>query len=439
MKMPTEHTLPGSRSDRPLTPAERRRGIVAASLGNGLEMYDFITYSFFAIQIGETFFPSENHYLSLMASLATFGAGFVTRPLGAAVLGTYADRAGRKPAMVLSMALMGLGIAMLVLTPGYASIGYAAPLIAILARMVQGFALGGEVGSATVYLMEGVEPLKRGFALGWQPASQIIAASIGSLIGLLLSLVMTNAQLASYGWRIAIAVGLLVVPVALFIRKNLPETMHHSEPDETPDEGFASYRRPIICGLIVMGSGTIGTYIAQYMATYGQNTLHLSPSVSLGASFLRYFVAFFSVLVGGVLTDRFGRKPLMLIPHALFCLLIIPSYEWITAAPDASSFIMGITLPAFIDGFIAAAVYAAMIESIPKRVRARAFALVYALPVTILGGTTQLMVTWLLKITGDPMALGWYSLAVALIGLAGMAGFKESAPIRQVRLRPAMA
>lgn len=433
--IPAEAAPEEPQFDHPLTPAERRKAILAATLGNGLEFYDFITYSFFAIQIGETFFPSQNHFLSLMASLATFGAGFLTRPLGAWILGTYADRTGRKPAMMLSMTLMGLGILMMVLTPGYATIGAAAPIIVVLARLIQGFALGGEVGSATIYMMEGVKPLNRGFSMSWQGTSQVIAASIGSAVGLLLTFLMSDAELSSYGWRIAVSLGVLIVPIALWVRNSLPETIHHKEPEAISAERMGSYRRPVICGLIVIGSLTIATYIFQYMATYGQNTLDLSSRISLGGTFMNNFIAIFTILIGGIISDRIGRKPLLLVPQFLFCLLVIPCFLWLTTQRDATSFIGANAILSFVGNFSSGALYATISESIPKRVRARAFALVYAIPVTVLGGTTQLVVTWILKVTGSPMALAYYLTVVSVIGLLGMAGFKESAPIKLARLK----
>ncbi len=422
-----------------LTPRERRKAIFAATLGNGLEFYDFITFAFFAIQIGHTFFPSENAFLSLMASLATFFAGFLTRPIGALVLGTYADRVGRKPAMMISMSLMGVGIIMLVLTPGYATIGNAAPVIAVIARMIQGFALGGEVGSATIYLMEGADPLRRGWSMSWQGASQNIAATVGSLVGLLLASVMTAAELSEYGWRVAMALGVTIVPVALWVRSSLPETIHHVDASPIENAGFRSYLRPIVCGLIIIGSGTIATYIFQYMATYGQNTLNLSPTLSLGGEFANNGISIIAVLIGGAVSDRRGRKHVMLLPQLAFCLLIVPCFLWLTTERDPGSFIGANLILSFLSAYMSGAVYAAISESIPKEVRARVFALVYAVPVTFLGGSTQLVVTWILEATGSPMSLAWYLTVISLIGLGGMYALKESAPVNVGLARTAVS
>lgn len=412
----------------PLLPALRRRAIIAATLGNGLEFYDFITFAFFAIQIGATFFPSQSSFLSLMGALATFFAGFLTRPLGAFVLGNYADRAGRKPAMMISMSMMGFGIALLVLTPGYAFIGYVAPVVAVIARMIQGFALGGEVGSASVYMMESADPDRRGFAMSWQGASQNIAASIGAAVGFALSLLLTHAELALYGWRIALALGLSIVPVALYVRRSLPETIHH--PDPVPVGQAQSYLRPIVCGIAIIGAATIGNYIFQYMATFGQRTLHLSSSISMGGEFANNAISVVAVIIGGIVSDRHGRRHVMILPQVLFCALIVPCFLWLTTERNALSFIGANLILSFVSGYMYGAVYAAISESLPKAVRARVFALVYAVPVALLGGSTQLVITWILEVTGSPMAIAWYLTAVSLIGLAAMAMMRESAPVK---------
>ena len=174
-----------------------RRHIAAVTLGNALEFYDFLTFSFFAIQIGHAFFPSNSAYGSLMGSLATFGAGFATRPLGAIVIGRYADRVGRKPAMLLSFVLIGASIFGMALIPPYAAIGLAAPVLAVIARMLQGFSLGGEIGSNTAFLLEAAPPQTRGLIVSWQGASQMIAILVGSLVGVLLSSLLPANLLCS--------------------------------------------------------------------------------------------------------------------------------------------------------------------------------------------------------------------------------------------------
>ncbi|MEP7221490.1 MAG: MFS transporter [Novosphingobium sp.] len=419
-----------------MTLSQRRRAVAAATIGNGLEFYDFITYAFFAIQIGKTFFPSSSPFLSLMGSLATFGAGFITRPLGAHVLGGYADTHGRKPAMLISMAMMGAGILLLALTPGYAQIGYAAPVIAVCARLIQGFALGGEVGSASIYMMESSTSARRGYTMSWQGASQGIAATVGSLVGLGLSLVMSEGELADYGWRIALLLGALIVPFALVIRNSLPETLggahgsHAAAPAAAP---LASYARPVVCGFLIIASGTIATYIFNYMATYGQNTLGLSTSVSMAGEFVNNGIGVIAVMIGGWMSDRHGRRPIMLWAQGLLGVLILPCFLWLTTARDAGAFIGVNLVLSAVGSFHFGAIYAAISESLPRAVRARVFALVYSVPVALFGGTTQMVVTWMLHVTGNPLSIAWYLTGVTFLGLAAMVAMRESAPVRAVR------
>jgi MHS family citrate/tricarballylate:H+ symporter-like MFS transporter len=205
------------------------RHVAAAVLGNALEFYDFSTYVYFATQIGNTFFPSKSAFASLMASLIVFGAGFVGRPIGAAVIGRYGDRAGRKPAMMLSFALMGAALLGLAFTPSFAAIGIAAPIIVLCLRLLQGFALGGDVGPTTAFLLEAAPVRHRGFYASLQFASQGLSALLSGLVGFLLSRMLDAAALTSYGWRIAFLAGAIILPIGLVIRSTLPETLHHTE------------------------------------------------------------------------------------------------------------------------------------------------------------------------------------------------------------------
>jgi MFS family permease len=420
-----------------------RRAVLAATIGNGLEFYDFVTFAFFAIQIGHTFFPSVDPFVSLMSSLATFGAGFLSRPLGAWVLGGYADRHGPKPAMLISMVLMGLGIVLLALTPGYATIGIAAPIVAVTARLIQGFALGGEVGSATTYMLEAVPDNRRGLSASFQAVSQAVAVTAGSLVGLLLSLVLGPEALAAYGWRIALALGALIVPFALLIRRSLPETLEEPEPAPTSGPGTAApaegIARTVALGLVIIGAGTIATYIFTYMATFGQNTLKLPTSAAMAGQFGNSAIQIVVVLIGGWLSDRYGRRPLMIWPQLAFLLLLVPCFSWIVASHSGTVFVTANVLLAACCFMSNGPAYAAISEALPRAVRARGFALIYSLPVTVLGGSTQLVVTWLLKVTGNPMAIAWYLCGVSLIGVLAMVLIRETAPALRARLSPAVA
>jgi MFS family permease len=411
-------------------PVSMSRAVLAATVGNALEFYDFVTFAFFAIQIGKTFFPSGDPFVSLMGSLTTFGMGFVSRPLGAYVLGGYADRRGRKPAMLISMVLMGLGILLLVLTPGYATIGIVAPIMAVFARLIQGFALGGEVGAATTYMLEAVPEQLRGLSVSFQGVSQAVAVTMGSLVGLVLSLVLDADELARFGWRIALLLGATSVPFALAIRRSLPET--HTANVQAPARAPApsGQAQAVVLGLVLIGAGTIATYIFTYMATFGQNTLKLATSTAMAGQFANSAIQILVMLAGGWLSDRFGRKPLMIWPQLAFLLLVVPMFHWIVASQTASAFIVANVVLAACCFTTNGVCYALINESLPSAIRARGFALIYSLPVTFLGGTTQLVVTWLLKVTGDPMVVAWYLAGVSAIGLVAMMLVRETAPRR---------
>jgi MFS family permease len=399
-----------------------RRFVVAATIGNALEFYDFITYAFFAIQIGHAFFPSHSGYGSLMLSLATFGAGFITRPIGAIVIGGYADRVGRRAAMMLSFTMMGAAIIVLALIPPYATIGIAAPILAIAARMVQGFSLGGEVGPTTAFLLEAAPPNRRGRAVAWQAASQNIAAALGGLVGVGLSSLMAPAALDAYGWRIAFLLGAGTLPFGLWIRRGLPETLHAPDPtarDSSARTTFGligEHRRIIVLALLALAAATTGTYVFNYMVTFAQTALHLTPGLSFLASALGNAAGVASALLGGVLADRIGRRRLLIWPNLSYLVLVLPLYFWIIASRSPLALVAGTTTLGFISGLPAGAFYATVTEALPRRIRSRVFATIYASAIALFGGSTQLVITWLIRITGNPMSPAWYLFAATMVG-----------------------
>jgi MFS transporter, MHS family, citrate/tricarballylate:H+ symporter len=411
------------------------RAAFAATIGNMLEFYDFITYSFFAIQIGHTFFPSQSEFSSLMLSLATFGAGFITRPIGGIVLGIYSDRVGRRPAMLLSFALMGAAILTLSLTPSYDTIGLAAPIVVIIARMVQGFALGGEVGPTTAYLIEIASPERRALVVSWQPTSQQIAATIGALVGVILSKAMPAEALDAYGWRIAFLIGAACLPFGLWMRRTLPETipLHKSEtgkPSESVGHLATARRhaRLITLALLILASGTIATYVTQYMTTYARTTLQVAPTLAFATTMVSNGLGIAGALLGGWLADRFGRKPVMIWPQLVTLALTYPTFLWIVHSPGALSLLGGFGMLSLIGSLPFSAFYAAFAEGLPQSIRGGAFATIYAVAIASFGGTAQLVVAWLIYVSGNALAPAWYLLFAGIVGLIAMSRFPETAP-----------
>ncbi|MGI8840714.1 MAG: MFS transporter [Caulobacteraceae bacterium] len=408
-----------------------RRQVTAAVIGNALEFYDFTIYAFFAREIGSAFFPGHSAFLSLILALATFGAGFILRPVGSVLIGRYADTHGRRPAMLFSFALMGWAILALALTPTYAQIGVAAPILALACRLAQGFALGGEVGPTTAFLIEASPPAKRGFYGAWQGASQNLAAIAGGLVGVALAAIAGAAGLQAWGWRVAFLLGAAVLPFGLWLRRNLPETLHRVEAATAHQPASATLRghaRIIALGVALIAAATVPTYAMTYMTTYARETLHMGPGIALGAQVANGAAGAAGGLVGGVLCDRFGRKTLLIWPRIFLLVAVWPAFFLMARNRDAVTLIVAVILLAGSLGLSTAAVYAALAESLRKELRGVVLGGVYAVAVATFGGTTQLVIASLIQVTGDPMSPAWYVIAFTLVGLAASLAMRETAP-----------
>ena len=412
------------------------RHAVAVFAGNGLEFYDFVTYAFFAVYIGRTFFPSTDASLSLLGSLGTFGAGFITRPIGAMILGPMGDRIGRKPVMVLTFLLMGVGVAGLCLTPSYARIGIAAPILVLVFRLVQGFALGGEVGPSTAYMIEAAPAHRRGLYGAMQYLTQDASTTLAGIVGWVLALNLSEQQLQDWGWRAAMGLGVAIIPFGLWLRSRLPESMQPRTAADTPPgpsrprTGLRPYMRVIVCGLLILTAGTIGNYTVQYMTTYALSSLHLSSTVAFGTVIASGTAGMLMDLTGGWLSDRFGRKPVMLYPLIALVVLILPAFWLINRYPGMATLYPASALLMMLLNLGSISVLIMLSEQLPMRIRCGAVAIVYAFAVSIFGGSTQFMETWLIRVSGSPMAPAWYWFGAALVGLVAVALTRESAPRR---------
>lgn len=413
----------------PTSRAQRRRVIAAATVGNALEFYDFLVYAYFAIEIGRAFFPAHNATYSLLASLGTFGAGFVSRPLGAWWIGGLADRHGRKPALTISLWLMGLGIAGLALTPSYASIGWPAPAIVILARLVQGFALGGEIGPSTALLVEAADDANRGLVASLQRVTQLGAGGIGAAVGLTISLALSEAQVSAWGWRLALGLGLAIVPYAAWVRRNLPEPPRQEGPARRAPSGTTNWRL-LGLGFVIFAAGSTSSYVLGYLATFGQASLGMAKPLALGGQLLAYVGGVTGGLFAGHASDRIGRRPVLMASALLMLVLLWPGFAWVIATPMVGPWIVVCLGLGFANGLTSVGVVA-IAEMLDPATRARHFASCYTAALILFGGTAQGVVTWLILVTGNKLAIAWYVMALMLPALAAMIALPESAPGRR--------
>jgi MHS family citrate/tricarballylate:H+ symporter-like MFS transporter len=404
------------------------RHIAAVVMGNGLEFYDFLTYSFFAVYIGRAFFPSNIPSASLLASLATFGVGFFTRPIGAWVIGRIGDRKGRKPAMILSFSLTGIAITGLALTPPHSRIGVAAPVLVIFFRLLQGFALGGEVGPSTAFLLEAAPPERRGFYTSFQSWSQHLSVLISGLVGFGLANILSPQQLQDFGWRIAFLLGVAIVPLGVAMRRSMPETFHAAPHGECQTNTLRPHLWIAALGALLIASATIGNYISNYMTTYALAILHMPVNAAFAATVVVGLSGVSVDLVSGALSDRFGRKPMMLIPASVLLLLIFPAFYTIEHFRTTATLLVCTAVLAILMSACACPIVVWLTESLPASIRSSGMAVIYAVSIATFGGTTQYVVTWLIKVTGNSLAPAWYWIGAEVVGLIAMSFVRESAP-----------
>ena len=404
-----------------------KRVVAATVAGNALEFYDFVTYAFFAVYIGKTFFPASTPLGSLLLSVAVFGVGFVSRPLGGILIGAFADRTGRKPAL-LTIGLITVGTLGLALTPSYASIGLAAPIIVVCCRLIQGLALGGEVGPSSAFLIESAPPNQRGLYASWQLASQGVATLVAGTFGIVMISMLTPAELQAWGWRVPFAVGLLLLPVAFYLRRNMPETLHaapvHAE--NVGMKGLKRQRRIITLAILVVLGGTVSSYVGNYMTTYAIATLKFPPLIAMGATVMVGIATLAFSLLGGWLCDRYGRKPVMLWPRIATAVLTVPAFGLLVSHPTQATLLGVTTFLAALTAVSGAASLVAIPELLPRGIRATGLSIAYAVGVALFGGTTQFVVTWLIGATGNPAAPAWYVAGTSIVTAIAMMALPES-------------
>ncbi|MDR6584302.1 MFS transporter [Herbaspirillum sp. BH-1] len=403
--------------------------ICAASIGNALEFYDLLIYGYFAVVIGKLFFPAQDDTTSLLLSVGTFGISFVIRPLGAIVLGSYADRAGRKASLTASILIMMVGTAMIAFAPTYAQIGIASPLIIIVARLLQGFSTGGEFGAATAFMVEHADAKRRGFFASWQLSTQGLATVLAAGVSALLSYLLTETQLNEWGWRVAFCFGLLVGPVGLYIRSQIDET---PEFKKVAAAATQSEKSPLVLVLVrdraklllaigVVAGATAFNYVHKlYMPTYALKQLHIPATSSFIGALITGLVLMLTAPVFGTLSDRYGRFRVLTIAMAAIGLSSYPLFMLLNTWPTISTLI---AVQGIVGVLIAAClgpIPALLSDIFPTQTRGTGLALSYNFSVTLFGGFSPLIVTWMIAASANNMAPSFYVMATALISLTAV-------------------
>ncbi|MPQ96464.1 MFS transporter [Modestobacter sp. I12A-02628] len=411
------------------------RVIAAACVGNALEWYDIAVYAFFAVYVSRAFFDDSDPAVGLLLALGTFAVSFLIRPVGALVLGGYADRVGRTPALSLSLALMVLGTLMIVVMPTYASIGVWASIGILVARLVQGFAAGGEFGSATAMMVEHL-PHRRGFAASWQFTSQAVSSLLAAVIGTLLTTLMSDDALQSWGFRIPFAVGLLVGPVGIYIRRRVPEAeptaaaQADTEPRTPVREVLAAHKVAVLLTIGALAVTTCLNYMISYIPTYAINTLGLADSAGFVATLVGGLVLLVVSPLSGHLSDRSGPTRIMLPGAAATLLLIYPLFALMVSTPGLGVLVVVVGLMALLKGAYYGPLGMLMADLFPTRVRATGMAVGYNIGVAVFGGATPLVAQFLLGATGTAAAPAFWVMVAAVASLAAVWACRNRQPQR---------
>lgn len=406
--------------------ASTSRIIAAATVGNALEWYDISSYAVFADYISRAFFTNKDPAISLTLALGTFAVSFLIRPIGALVLGGYADRNGRKPALTLTLGLMMVGTLLICVMPTYSTIGLLAPFGILLARLVQGFAAGGEYGSATALMVEHL-PHRRGYAASWQFTSQSLSSLIAGIIGTVLTNSLTDAQLDSWGFRIPFIVGLLVGPAGLYIRRHMPETeaakgVIAAEQKHVPLRTILSEQKlRVFVAIGLLAVTTNINYIVQYLPTYSVEELGLPASSSFYSLIVNAVILMVVTPLAGHLTDRIGHMRLMMPAAVLTLVLIYPLFAIMVGTPTLPVLLVVVFFLALLKGFYFGPMASLLAIIFPTETRATGQAIGYNIGVAIFGGFTPLVATFLIDRTGLAVAPAFWVIVAAIVSIAALA------------------
>lgn len=424
------------------------RSVIRVASGNFLEMYDFMVYAYYAPYIAREIFPSDSEFASLMMTLATFGAGYLMRPLGAVVLGTYIDRHGRRAGLIFTLSLMAFGTLVIALTPGYRIIGIIAPIVVVLGRLVQGFSAGVELGGVSIYLAEIATPGNRGFYCAWQSASQQVAVVCAALLGVVLSSVVSPDGMARWGWRVPFLIGCMIVPLLFWLRRSLAETEAFLARKHRPGisrilGSLVTNWKIILVGMMLSTMTTVCFYlITAYTPTFGMAALHLTSRGSLFVTLCVGLSNFMLLPLGGAASDIFGRRPILILVTVVTLATAYPAMLWLVSDPSITRLLIVELWLSVIFGSYNGAMIPYLAEIMPEEIRTSGFSVAFSLATAIFGGFTPAICTYFIHITGNrAMPALWLSFA-ALCGLGAslvagwqgiaLTGMESSAPAEKI-------
>ena len=411
----------------------RRRAIVSCAVGNFVELFDFVIYGLFATQIGANFFPSDDPLASLLSSFATFGVGFFMRPVGAIVIGALGDLKGRKVALVLTVGLMATATAVTGLIPPYASIGIAAPILLVLCRLVQGFSTGGEWGGAAAFLVEYAPPGKRGFIGSMQQFSVGLGLIMGTLSAYLLNAHLDKEAMLAWGWRVPFILGFLLAPIGFYLRSRVAESpafdrvVAQNKTASAPvRDSLTLYLRPVAAAFGLSIVGTIGNYVFNiFLPSFASGQLGIAASTAYLSTTLAAVILTALTPVMGALSDKLGRKPILLASALGYVVLSYPLFVLLTSMRSSEGLMLTQAISAVLLAMYAGPLCAVLSELFPTKVRFTALSIGYSLAVALFGGLAPYISTFLIKETGSQVSPAAYIVVGALISAATLIAIKD--------------
>jgi MHS family citrate/tricarballylate:H+ symporter-like MFS transporter len=387
-------------------PTSKVATVLRVTSGNFLEMFDFFLFGFYATYISKAFFPGTDDVAKLLLTFMTFGAGFLMRPLGAVFLGGYVDRVGRRKGLIVTLSIMAMGTLLIAFVPGYATIGLVAPLLILIGRLLQGFSAGVELGGVSVYLSEMATPGNKGFYVAWQSGSQQVAIMVAAILGFALNKALMPAEISDWGWRIPFVIGCLIIPFLFYIRSSLAETVEFMQRKHRPTMGevYASLAKNwavVLLGMLLVVMTTVPFYfITVYTPTFGKSVLKLTEVDSLIVTFCVAVSNFIWLPVMGAISDRIGRKPVLILFSGLMLVTAYPTLSWLVGHITFVNMLIVLLWLSFLYGSYNGAMVVALTEIVPVEVRTAGFSLAYSLATALFGGFTPAIATWLIEQTG---------------------------------------